>query len=105
MQAKNTRHFYALKNEPKGEVPYVFEKVADRNKWLEKYTEAKPASATEVYKILRKSRTGILASNRNNRVYIVDSIDDINIDKGQKLILSWKRFEKRGLLKPLFLLL
>lgn len=85
----STRHFYAVKEDNRGSKPYVFEKIADRNAWLEKYPEAaKPASATEVYKLLRKQRNAILAANRTNRVYVVDSIEEIDTNKGHRLILS-----------------
>lgn len=85
-----TRHFYAIKQDDnKGAVPYVFEKIAQRNTWLEKYGEvAKPVSATEAYRILQKSRRAILAANRTNRVYVVDSVDAIDTAKGHRLILS-----------------
>lgn len=84
-----TRHFYAIKQDNKGATPYVFEKIAQRNTWLEKYSEvAKPVSATEAYRILQKSRNAILAANRTNRVYVVDSFDAIDTTKGHRLILS-----------------
>lgn len=85
----STRHFYAVKEDNRGQKPYVFEKIADRNAWLEKYPEnAKPATATEVYKMLRKQRNAILAANRTNRVYVVDSVEAIDPNKGHRLILS-----------------
>lgn len=83
-----TRHFYAVKDDAKGGTPYVFERIADRNAWMHRYETAKPASATEVYKLLRKQRNGILAANRTNRVYVVDSVEAIDVNKGHRLILS-----------------
>lgn len=88
LERSSTRHFYAVKEDAKGETPYVFERIADRNAWMERYETAKPASATEVYKLLRKQRNGILAANRKNRVYVVDSVEAIDPNKGHRLILS-----------------
>lgn len=88
LERSSTRHFYAIKDNGRGETPYVFERIVDRNAWMEKNEHAKPATAVDVYKLLRKQRNGILAANRTNRVYVVDSLDSIDQSKGHRLILS-----------------
>ena len=41
--------FYAVKEGAKGETPYVFERIADRNAWMERYETAKPSCITSIY--------------------------------------------------------
>lgn len=85
------RNFYAVKVDRKGnEVPYVFEKLAERNGWIERHVarNARPTSATSVYKMLKRRSKDIIVANRNHRLVVVDSIEAINPDKGQRIVFG-----------------
>lgn len=81
------RNFYATKPDRKGkDVPYAFERIAERNEWMEKNDDAKPVTALEVYQMLNKSTNDALIANRNHRVLKVKADDEIEVKKGQRLI-------------------
>lgn len=81
------RNFYAVKSNTKGEnIVYAFEKVAQRNQWLQRTENSKPVSAFEVYQMLQKTDKDALIANRQNRVLKVSPQDEIFPEKGQRLI-------------------
>lgn len=81
------RNFYATKPDRKGkDVPYAFERIAERNEWMDKNDDAKPVTALEVYQMLNKSTNDALIANRNHRVIKVKADDEIEVKKGQRLI-------------------
>lgn len=81
------RNFYATKPDRKGkDVPYAFERIAERNEWMDKNDDAKPVTALEVYQMLNKSTNDALIANRNHRVLKVKADDEIEVKKGQRLI-------------------
>lgn len=83
------RNFYAVKIQNGKEVAYAFETVANRKRWLDKQEAgtAKEMTAPDVYNLLQKGRNDHLCANRFNRVYVVDSIDAVNVEKGQRLVM------------------
>lgn len=85
-----SRNFYAMLTDSKGkEIPYGFEKAEDRRRWLERRGEnAKAASALEVYKMLHKHSSEYIVANRNNRLSKIKAGDELNVDKGQRIVIK-----------------
>ena len=76
---RNGRHFYASKVNSNGkELVFGFDKVEDRNNWMQKRNDSKILKANDVYKILnRKKDEVVIASNsRRLRVIKADKLDD-----------------------------
>ena len=84
-----TRNFYAVKANKNGEViPYAFDKIADRNGWIERH-DARPTSALEVYKMLNKKSNDIVIANRNHRLKVVSATDaNIDPEKGHRIVFG-----------------
>lgn len=83
------RNFYAVKNQNGKEVAFAFETVATRKRWLQKQDPAvaREISAPDVYRLLQKGRDDYLCANRFNRVYVIDSTEKVQPDKGQRLVM------------------
>lgn len=83
------RNFYAVKNQNGKEVAFAFETVANRKRWLDKQEDdsAREISAPDVYRLLQKGRDDYLCANRFNRVYVIDSVEKVKQDKGQRLVM------------------
>lgn len=83
------RNFYAVKTSDNKEVAYAFETVAQRKRWMQKQEEGtvKEITAPDVYRLLQKGRNDFLCANRFNRVYVIESKDKVQIEKGQRLVM------------------
>lgn len=83
------RNFYAVKpNRSGNDTPYAFERVNDRNNWMQKHADAKSISAMEVYIMMQKQSDDVLIANRNNRVVKLKGDDVIEPKKGQRLLVK-----------------
>lgn len=83
------RNFYAVKTVDGKESAYAFETVAQRKRWMDKQEAGttKEITAPDVYRLLQKGRNDFLCANRFNRVYVIESKDEVKIDKGQRLVM------------------
>ena len=83
------RNFYAVKDVNGKEQAFAFTTVANRKRWIERQTDGNPREITapDVYRMLQKGRDDYLCANRFNRVYVIDSVDKVNEDKGQRLVM------------------
>ena len=83
------RNFYAVKTVNGKEQAFAFETVANRKRWLDRQvdSDAREISAPDVYRMLQKGRDDYLCANRFNRVYVIDSADKVNTEKGQRLVM------------------
>lgn len=83
------RNFYAVKMLNGKEQAFAFTTVASRKRWIERQNEGDPReiSAPDVYRMLQKGRDDFLCANRFNRVYVIDSAEKVNQDKGQRLVM------------------
>lgn len=87
VEKSSGRNFYAMKESNSGKtVPYGFETVVARRTWLEKHTDARPAGAMEVYRLLQKNSDEAIIANRTNRLFTVKLGSEIDISKGQRVI-------------------
>lgn len=78
-QRRNGRHFYASHVNSNGkELVFGFDKVEDRNSWMQKRNDSKILKANDVYKILnrKKDEVVIASTTRRLRVIKVDKLDD-----------------------------
>lgn len=89
LKKSSGRNFYAVKIKNGREVAYAFETVAQRKRWMMKQEEgsAKEITAPDVYRLLQKGRNDLLCANRANRVYVIESKSEVNLEKGQRLVM------------------
>lgn len=83
------RNFYAVKTVDGKDAAYAFETVAQRKRWMDKQEAGttKEITAPDVYVLLQKGRNDHLCANRFNRVYVIESKDEVKVDKGQRLVM------------------
>lgn len=89
IEKSSGRNFYAVKSQNGKDQAFAFETVAARKRWLEKQDNdvAREISAPDVYLLLQKGRGEHLCANRFNRVYVIDSVAQVQADKGQRLVM------------------
>lgn len=87
VEKSSVRNYYAVKQTDNGkEYAYAFEKKAERKTWLSRHENAKPVTAWDVYRLMDKHPNEALVANRQNRVLKLGADEEINLEKGQRLV-------------------
>ena len=76
---RNGRHFYASKVNSNGkELVVGFDKVEDRNNWMQKRNDSKILKANDVYKILNRKKDEVVIASNTHRLRVIkaDKLDD-----------------------------
>ena len=76
---RNGRHFYASKVNSNGkELVFGFDKVEDRNNWMQKRNDSKILKANDVYKILNRKKDEVVIASNTRRLHVIkaDKLDD-----------------------------
>ena len=76
---RNGRHFYASKVNSNGkELVFGFDKVEDRNNWMQKRNDSKILKANDVYKILNRKKDEVVIASNTHRLHVIkaDKLDD-----------------------------